>query len=185
MHCDGVTEVDQDLCVGCGRCTKACAQDAPAVNNGKAFIDPKKCVGCGRCIGVCPKDAIRPVWNQAAGMVDKKMAEYAAAVLNGKPNFHISLIVDVSPYCDCHAENDMPIVPNLGMFASFDPVALDQACADAVNHAQILPGSRLAEMHQDGCDHFTSLFPNSDWALQLKHAETIGLGTRAYELIKV
>lgn len=185
MHCDGITEVDQSLCIGCGKCTRACAHGAPSVKNGKASIDPDKCVGCGRCIGMCPKDAISPIWNQAAGMVDRKMAEYAAAVIAGRPQFHISLVMDVSPYCDCHAENDIPVVPDIGMFASFDPVALDQACADAVLNAPICAGSVLEERHKDGCDHFSALFPESDWSVQLEHAVQIGLGSREYELVEI
>ena len=64
-------------------------------------------------------------------LLDRKMAEYAQAVCHGRPCFHISLVQDISPNCDCHGENDAPILPDIGMFASFDPVALDQACADA------------------------------------------------------
>ncbi len=73
------------------------------------------------------------------------MAEYTKAVVDGRPCFHISLVVDVSPNCDCHGENDVPILPNLGMFASFDPLALDQACVDACLKAKPLPGSQLFE----------------------------------------
>ena len=185
MHCDGITGVNQSKCIGCGKCSKACAHDAPVITNGKAEILADRCVGCGRCIGVCTKDAISPVGNQADGLLDKKMAEYAAAVLAGRPQFHISLAIDISPYCDCHAENDTPIVPNIGMFASFDPVALDRACADMVNQAPALENSALAERLQDGLDHFTSLFPTTDWHIQLEHSEKLGLGTQEYELITI
>jgi uncharacterized Fe-S center protein len=118
------------------------------------------------------------------------MAEYAKAVLDGRPNFHISLVVDVSPNCDCHGENDVPILPNLGMFASFDPLALDQACADACLAAKPLPGSQLADnLAQPGFrdlnDHFCNSTPESEWKTCLEHAEKIGLGTREYELIVV
>ena len=185
MHCDGITKVSQSQCIGCGKCVKACAHSAPVIANSKAEILADRCVGCGRCIGVCPKDAISPVWEQAAGLVDKKMAEYAAAVLAGRPQFHISLAIDISPYCDCHAENDTPIVPNVGMFASFDPVAIDRACADMVNMAPVLENSALAECKKDGIDHFTSLFPESNWHIQLEHAEKLGLGSQIYELITI
>lgn len=185
MHCDGITKVNAALCIGCGRCVQVCAHDAPVIKNKKAAIDPEKCVGCGRCIGVCPKDAIAPVWGQAMGMCDRKMTEYAAAVLAGKPQFHISLVIDVSPYCDCHAENDVAIVPNIGMFASADPVALDQACADAVNAAPVIKGSVLDEKKKEGVDHFTSIFPETNWQIQLEHGEKIGLGSRDYELITI
>ena len=185
MHCDGITKVATEKCIGCGKCAKACAHSAPVISNGKAEIIADRCVGCGRCIGVCPKDAISPVWEQAAGLVDKKMTDYAAAVLAGRPQFHISLAIDISPYCDCHAENDTPIVPNIGMFASFDPVAIDRACADMVNKAPVLENSARAERKQGNLDHFTSLFPESNWHIQLDHAEKLGIGTQNYELVTI
>lgn len=96
-----------------------------------------------RCM---PMDAVNPPEASASmEMLNKRMAEYAWAILAGRPHFHISLIVDVSPYCDCHAENDAPVVPDIGMLASFDPVALDQACADLVNAAPVMQNSILAE----------------------------------------
>ncbi len=187
MHNDGLTKVLQEYCVGCGRCTKACAHGAPHVEHGHASIDLTKCVGCGRCIGVCPHDAIMAIDGQANGLLDKKIAEYAAAVLNNRPSFHISLVRDVSPYCDCHSENDAAIVPDIGMFASFDPVALDQACSDAVLNAPVLPHTALEERRnaESPCNHFTSLFPETDWEIQLNHAVKLGLGTREYELIRI
>lgn len=113
----------------------------PSLTDRKSSIDPGKCVGCGRCLALCPTDAIAPIEWQAASVFNKKMAEYAAAIVHGKPQFHISLIVDVSPNCDCHAENDVPIVPDIGMLCSTDMVALDQACADLVNAAEPLPNA--------------------------------------------
>ena len=123
-------------------------------------------------------------------MLDRKMAEYAQAVCQDRPCFHISLVQDVSPNCDCHGENDAPILPDIGMFASFDPVALDQACADACMAAQPMPGSQLSdnlsspgwECHHD---HFKDSNPNIEWKATLEQAEKIGLGTRAYELKKI
>jgi uncharacterized Fe-S center protein len=111
-------------------------------------------------------------------------------VVDGRPSFHISLVVDVSPNCDCHGENDAPILPNLGMFASFDPLALDQACVDACMKAVPLPSSQLSDnMAKQGFvdhhDHFTNSAPESEWRTCLEHAEKIGLGTRNYELIVV
>ena len=125
------------------------------------------------------------IWTTVWTYKEFTLAEYAAAVIAGRPQFHISLVMDVSPYCDCHAENDIPVVPDIGMFASFDPVALDQACADAVLNAPICAGSVLEERHKDGCDHFSALFPESDWSVQLEHAVQIGLGSREYELVEI
>lgn len=187
MHSAGTPYVKQKKCIGCGACVKICAHDAPSITDGKAAIDPDKCVGCGRCLGVCPKDAILAANDEAPAILNRKIAEYTKAVVDGRPCFHVSLVLDISPNCDCHGENDAPIAPDVGMFASFDPVALDQACADAVNAQPALPGSALS----DGAwnckcgDHFASLHPDTDWRVCLEHGEKIGLGTREYELIKI
>lgn len=186
QHSDGKPSVNQKRCIGCLACEKVCAHAAPQLESGKMKIDHAKCVGCGRCIGVCPKDAIEPAWGQKAGLIDRKMAEYALAVVQSKPHFHISLVVDVSPFCDCHAENDAPIVPDIGIFASFDPVALDQACADAVNSRSPNPDTLLSEQATSRhCDYFKAIQPATNWELQLIHAEKIGLGVRAYDLVTI
>lgn len=114
MHSAGKPHVDQDLCIGCHRCEKICAHGAPVFTDGKASIDHDKCVGCGRCIGVCPKDAVLAASDESNDILNCKIAEYSKAVLDGRPHFHISLVIDVSPYCDCHAENDAAIVPDVG-----------------------------------------------------------------------
>lgn len=185
MHSAGKPFVRTADCIGCGRCTKVCAQAAPGIREGKCSIDTEKCVGCGRCLGVCPVKAIEAPFDQANDVLNCKIAEYAKAVCDGKPNFHINLVIDVSPYCDCHAENDAPIVPNVGMFAGFDPVALDEACVDAVNAQQPIADSMLGEAERCHHDHFTDVSPTTDWRSCLAHAEKIGLGTREYELVKI
>jgi uncharacterized Fe-S center protein len=113
------------------------------------------------------------------------MAEYTKAVLDGRPNFHISIINQVSPYCDCHGENDAAIIPDIGMFASADPVALDQACLDAANAAPIVNTSILSERKLEHSDHFIDVHPATDGKTQLSHAKKIALGNTAYELTKI
>ena len=93
--------------------------------------------------------------------------------------------MDVSPYCDCHGENDAPIVPNVGMFASFDPVALDVACADAVNKQPVLAGSILSEKPHVHHDHFKDTHPETNWMSCMDHAVKLGIGTKDYELIEI
>ena len=184
QHASGHPAVQESLCRGCHRCAKECGSDAIVYNEqNKAVIDQDKCKGCGRCIGACNFDAIYSQYDSANEMLDRKMAEYAAAVCAGRPCFHISLVIDVSPNCDCHPENDAAIIPNVGMFASFDPVALDMACADAVNAQPPLPGAAAAG--DCGHDHFHHLHPETDWMSCLEHAEKLGMGTREYELIKI
>lgn len=185
MHSAGKPHVDQDLCIGCKMCAKICAHDAPQFENKKAYIDHEKCVGCGRCIGVCPKDAVLAASDESNDILNCKIAEYTKAVIQGRPSFHINLVIDVSPYCDCHGENDAAIVPNVGMFASFDPVALDMACVDAVNRQPVMAGSFLAEQEQAHHDHFTDTHPDTHWQSCIDHAVKLGLGNKEYELITI
>ncbi len=185
MHSAGKPFVETDRCVGCGRCVKICAHDAPVITDRKAAINHDKCVGCGRCIGICPMDAVKSPDDESNDVLNCKIAEYTKAVVDGRPHFHISIVIDVSPNCDCHPENDIPIVPNVGMFASFDPVALDQACADAVNKQPVMAGSQLDKMPKVHGDHFKDSAPVTDWTVAIKHAVKIGLGTDQYELIEI
>ena len=186
MHAQGKPSVDTELCVGCGKCAKICAHSAPVITDKKCRIDHDKCVGCGRCIAVCPKDAITPDYDQAVEVFNYKIAEYAKAVVDGRPSFHISIARDISPDCDCHEENDVPMVPDVGMFASFDPVALDLACIEAVNRQPILPGSALAERGDPhDHDHLHAAHPDTCWQAAIEHGKKIGLGTDEYTLITI
>ena len=187
MHSAGRPCIDPEKCVACGACANICAHDGPQIDKatGKMHINWVNCMGCGRCVDVCPMGAIYHSQENAVRMLNYKIAEYAKAVVDGRPNFHISLVRDVSPYCDCHPENDLPIVPDVGMFASFDPVALDLACAEAVIKQPVNPGSRLEKMTKPGVDHFTADFPVSDWRTQISHGKKIGLGEDSYELVTI
>ena len=192
QHCSGKPHIDADLCRGCRKCQKECANGGLIFDEAarKMHVDQDNCVGCGRCLGTCNFDAIIFDNDDAVELLNYRMAEYAKAVVDGRPCFHISLVVDVSPHCDCHGENDVPILPNLGMFASFDPLALDQACADACLAASPMPGSKLAEHladphFHDHHDHFKNTTPESEWKSCLEHAAKIGLGNREYELIEM
>ena len=190
QHSQGKPVVNADLCRCCKRCAKECGSDAIFFDTGKAVIHEDICKGCGRCIGACSFDAIHNPNDNANEILGCKIAEYTKAVVDGRPHFHISLIVDVSPNCDCHPENDIPILPNIGMLASFDPVALDQACADLCNQATPVESSVLgkniahAHEHHEECDHdhFHMTHPDTEWKSCIEHAVKIGLGTNEYDL---
>lgn len=210
MHSSGTPRIAADKCIGCGMCVDHCANDGVHVTDGTAAIDEAHCVGCGYCIAYCPTGAIMTKWDEAKPVMNMKIAEYTKAVLDGKPSFHISLVLDVSPECDCESANDIPVIPNVGMFASFDPVALDQACVDAANAQPVVPGSMAdpqaksaaASDHvgshaipaqaagseantSNGHDVFKMVHPDTDWEAGLVHAEKLGIGTRSYELVTV
>ncbi|MCI8388870.1 MAG: DUF362 domain-containing protein [Clostridiales bacterium] len=197
QHNGGKTEVDESRCVGCRLCAKQCAHDAISFDNKKAHVDQNKCVGCGRCIHACRTEAIGQTADSANDDLCKKIAEYTKAVVDGRPQFHINIVTQVSPYCDCHPENDAPIIPDVGMFASFDPVALDAASADACNaqpaYANSVLGDNLkkhgAHVH-DGIvdsdsDRFDMTSPTTNWRVTLEHAAKLGVGSLEYELVTI
>jgi hypothetical protein len=190
QHSSGKVSVNEELCRGCRRCAKECGSNAISYEGNKAHVNQDICKGCGRCIGACSFDAISNDQWDAGDRLDRKMAEYAQAICQDRPCFHVSLAMDISPNCDCHGDNDAPILPNIGMFASFDPVAIDQACVDACQKATPLPNSQLGDnlakpdWHHHH-DHFMDSNPNVHWKETLEHAEKIGMGSREYELLKL
>jgi uncharacterized Fe-S center protein len=179
--------ISEKHCTSCGACLKACAHDAIDLSTGKAVLDENLCVGCGRCITVCEPQAIRIQWNEESTLVMKKMAEYALGAIAGKGKqlLFVNFITQVSPACDCYGHTDAPIVADLGILASTDPVALDQACADLVNQARGLPNTVMKTGHEPGGDKFRSIYPQIDWEVQLEHGEKVGLGQRTYELVRL
>ena len=200
LHSSSQPKVNVDNCIGCKVCEKNCNHGAISVGpDRKAVIDYSKCVGCGQCVALCQyAAAVLAEWDTSE-VLNCKIAEYTKAVLQGKPNFHISLIMNVSPECDCWGHNDVAIVPDLGMMASFDPVALDQACADLVNKAPVINGWKPSAgysyaggecgcgCHSDGghSELFKHIHPDTDWESGLQYAQEIGLGSREYELVEV
>lgn len=192
QHSSGQAQINPELCHGCRQCLKNCANSGLEFDpvTRKMSVNEDNCTGCGNCLGACNFDAIGFQNDTANELLSRRIAEYAKAVVDGRPQFHISLVMDVSPSCDCHCENDVPILPNIGMFASKDPLALDQACVDACLKAEPLPGSQLykamhdPDFHETG-NHFNNLHPESDWKSCFEQAEKIGVGSREYELIDV
>ena len=196
LHSSSQPCIDTDNCIGCRICEKYCRHDAVHVIDRKAVIDYDKCVGCGQCVAVCQKSAAVIKDYDTSEVLNCKIAEYAQAVVKDKPSFHISFIMNVSPNCDCWNHNDAAIVPDLGIAASFDPIALDCACADLVKAAPVLYGSAISDKdaHECGCGHHHHhlgedksrlVHPDTNWEAGAEHGEKIGLGHRAYELIKV
>jgi len=186
LHTSGKPAVSGKKCRACRKCLEVCAHSAITVEE-KASIDHDSCTGCGRCIGMCPFYAINVEMDEALDIICYKIVEYASAVLEGKPNFHVSVIADVSPFCDCHKENDLPIIPNVGMLASFDPVALDKACVDLSQQQPMIAGSRLF-VNSEGKkpdDIFQCTHPTTKWQSTFEHAKKMGLGSSDYELIKI
>lgn len=175
QHSSVAPYVDPKGCTACGTCIAHCPAGAIEIVDAKALIDPKTCIGCADCIVVCPENTVKVKWNEAADTVQRKMAEHALGAVAGKSGrrLFISFVTQISPYCDCYGHNDRPIAPDVGILASDDPVALDQACADLVIAAA------------GGKDPFRATHPHVDWTIQLAHGEELGLGSRRYTITEV
>ncbi|MBI5886874.1 MAG: DUF362 domain-containing protein [Deltaproteobacteria bacterium] len=183
QHSNCAPVVDPKGCVACGECALHCPADAIDIG-AVAVINDDLCIGCGHCIAACPEAAINVRWDETTSGLQEKMVDYAGAALKGKEGrcVYVNFIQRVSPECDCYGHNDAPIVPDIGILASTDPVAIDQASADLVNAAQGFTASALASGHEPGKDKFRGVHPAVDWNVQLDCAQAAGLGTRRYLL---
>lgn len=202
QHSDITPSIAVANCVACGQCLARCRpkairlrkrtadEPAPASSEKPGFVatkDPERCIGCGDCILACRHEAIQIEWNAQLPVFFRRMAAYTKAVLTGKEDKSVcfNFITQVSPACDCYPFTDAPIVGDVGIVASTDPVAIDQASVDLVNRAPGLAGSELKHAHEPGGDKFRALYPRVDWTMQLDRAADLGVGGREYELVMV
>lgn len=191
MHIGLLPTVNIEKCTGCGKCVIWCPAQAITLltRNPKkyAVINQKKCIGCGECAVTCSPGAIAIGWEEEEHVLQEKMAEFALGIIknkNGKVAF-FNFLLDITPDCDCASWSDLPIVNDIGILASKDPVAIDQAGVDLVNQQEGLAGTRLEEKIERGRDKFRAVHKDIDWTVQLAYAEKIGLGTREYKLVTV
>lgn len=184
MHSDVLPEVRKERCEACAKCRRWCPAGAITIEE-TAVINYDVCIGCGECTVTCPNKAIRIQWKTEPHIIQEKIAEYALGVVQdkkGKVGF-INFVMGVTPDCDCCAWSDAPLISDIGILASLDPVALDQACLDLVTGQAGLPNTRLPEPAA-GQNKFQTIH-GIDGTVQLAHGEAIGLGQREYELIEI
>jgi uncharacterized Fe-S center protein len=196
QHSNISPKVKSKNCKGCEQCLTMCAQEAISMHPPKAeteskqmvaAIDPEKCIGCGECILTCPTGAILIQWNETIPIFQKKMVEHAYGAVQKKKGkvLCVNFLIQISPACDCYGYSDTPIVTDIGILSSEDPVAIDQASVDLVNGEAGNRSSKLPKNWNPGEDKFRALYPEVDWNIQLAYGEEIGMGTREYELTKI
>lgn len=186
QHSRCAPKVDPEGCTACGDCAPGCPADAIDIG-AVAFINDKLCIGCGHCIAICPEGTINVQWDESSAAVQEKMVEHAVGALANKEDrcVYLNFLTQISPTCDCYGHTDAPIVNDIGILASDDPVAIDQASTDLVNSHKGLADTALTTGHEPGGDKFRGVHPEIDWNVQLESAVKMGLGSRSYRLVEV
>ena len=180
-----------EKCIACGMCMAHCPQNAihweTTGEKKHAAVDKELCIGCGECLTVCAPKAMEIDWRAELGPFCERMAEYALGAVAGKKNRvgYFNFLINITPDCDCVGWSDTPIVPDIGILASLDPVALDMASRDLVNSQHGFAHSQLSSNLEPGQDKFKGAWSYTSGEIQLVHAETIGLGSTHYELVEL
>jgi len=187
QHSTVAPKINIAACKGCKMCLGYCSVKAISMKAKKAMISEDTCIGCGECIVICPHKAIEIQWNESPDIFQKKMVEYAAGALTGKKRkaIFMNFLLQISPACDCYPNSDAPIVRDIGIVASTDPVAIDAASCDLVNNEESIPNTAIKKILKQGEDKWHALYPAIDWRYQLEHAEKMGLGSREYTLVRI
>jgi uncharacterized Fe-S center protein len=176
-----------EKCRGCGTCVEVCPAGALALVEERAKLDPLLCIGCGECMAVCLQSAIDFDWLVEIPPFVERMVEYACGALEGKRGRagFFNFLLNITPDCDCVPWSDAPLVPDIGILASRDPVAIDAASLDLVNRGKALSGTLLHAHHRPGEDKFTGTWEHTRGDLQLSYAEECGLGERDYRIREI
>jgi hypothetical protein len=170
QHDAGKPSISGEKCTACGTCARWCPVDAIKVEQ-IADIDYELCIGCGQCLAVCPEEAVNFAWSERPENFNEKMAEFAYGICSTRKNRlgYVSFLYYVTDDCNCSSKHMDRICPDIGILASYDPLAIDQATIDLINK-------------ESGKDLLGKLWPDSHYEAQFRHAEEIGLGSREYEL---
>ncbi len=192
IHSPMLPEINPRRCIACGECLDWCPENAISIisnEEGKeiAHIDEEKCIGCAECIVVCRHKGVKIQWKTDIKELQEKLVEYAYGSVRSKTDkcLYVNFLMDIIPDCDCNSWSDAPIVPDIGILASSDPVAIDQASIDLINQQTGLPGTALEKAVSPGEDKILGTYPHCNYATSFEYAEELGMGTTDYELEKI
>ncbi|MFQ5887902.1 MAG: 4Fe-4S binding protein, partial [Candidatus Hydrothermarchaeales archaeon] len=177
-------KIVKSRCDQCGECVEYCPTDA--IEDFK--IDQVKCARCNVCLDICERGAVKAESKNPKELA-KQIALNASAV--GKIFKDrlgcINLLTDIIPHCDCHPHSDIPFVPDMGILASKDPVAVDKGSIDLVNESPGIPLSAADDVDalKPGLDKFGLINPQTNWKTQIEMSEYLGLGSQKYSLKEI
>ena len=171
MHANYVPAYDTSTCIRCGRCVKQCPAGAITIN--PLHIDTRKCIGCGQCLKDCPVGSFEAQKGRVKSEeFEQRLVEYAKVLADSNRFVYVSVLADISPDCDCSGRAGRPFMADIGVLASTDIVAIEQASLDLVNNAH---GSTDAFKKESGVSGNA----------QIEYAARLGMGNRRYKLVTV
>lgn len=174
QHSAMMPQINPKICTFCQKCIQWCPEDAIIERENKAFILQDKCIGCGECLAVCRFGAVKYNWAIESSHLQKSMAEHAYGVVKNKAGkcCYFNVLIDMTKDCDCFSTRQKKCIPDIGLLASTDPVAIDMATLDLT-----------AKFNQKTLVEIAT--PHLDPLIQLRHAEKLGMGHLTYELVEV
>lgn len=173
MHHGQHPRINPETCTGCAVCASWCPVGAIFVDE-TAVIAPDVCIGCGECVAVCREGAVEFDWGVNGKALQERIVDHAAAVVRrqAKNLAYVTVAQKITKDCDCLGISQEPLVADIGILASLDPVAIDQALLDLFCERA---GRTLESMS----------YPRHDGRIQIQAAERLGLGSSRYELVRV
>lgn len=171
QHSSVKPSIQPDKCTGCGHCLRWCPEDAITLENSKAKINNETCIGCGECLTECRYDAVLYNWGMDNSRIQELCTEHAMGVVKGKSCFYINYLINFTQDCDCFGTAKTPVISDIGLLASEDPVAVDEAAITLIETRNQKPLSEIA-------------YPDIDPRVQTQHGEKIGLGSRNHQLVE-
>ena len=169
LHSGDYPIYDQSKCISCGLCVSSCPEAAISID--PVNIDQLKCVACAKCVAVCPEKVFRVPPDGQQDFLER-LVEYAYVLTQKKPMLYINVLANISSACDCFSRAPKPFLPDIGILASTDIVALEKASHDLVDQAHNCSDAFLKEISVSG-------------KRQIEYAAELKLGSLDYLLVDI
>ncbi len=169
LHRGDYPVYDGSKCIQCNLCVTSCPEQAITID--PVNIDHLKCTACGKCVSVCPEGVFETPENGKQDFLER-LTEYAYVLTRQKPMVYINVLANISPDCDCFSRAAKPFIPDIGILASTDIVALEKASHDLVDKAHT-------------CDDAFLKVNSVSGKRQITYAAELKMGSTDYELVDI